>query len=149
MPKKLLNMFPRRVKDRLWVYLVGYQDGTLKVGLTSHPRQRMSCHRLAGAMEWCHLLGCGGYGFGHSSERMAIQALSKFGSRQGRTELFSGIDKATAIRVGRDVLAEQRTRWALIKADEAARMAELKAWKQFKAQYENPAAPTRTEIKAA
>lgn len=104
----------RRIKSLLpehsaghYLYLIAAADGQIKVGHTRRLRDRLMNHRrtLGGAVAWCHAIPAGTKGAAWSAELDCIRHLAANGERIGRTEWFSGIDKATAIVAARAAVA--------------------------------------------
>jgi len=105
-------MFPTSSTVGHWLYAVGLQDGRIKIGRTGKPRERFSQHRktYGDAIAWVHLgprIHQQRFA-AHMVERRAIEALAEIGVRIARTEVFLEVDKATALRVLRDAITQER-----------------------------------------
>lgn len=82
-----------------YVYLIGLTDGTIKVGQSYHVRQRLRKHRAdhQHGFAWSHVFAGYGAADGRKIEARAIRAMEQAGQRRGRTEMFTGIERAQAI----------------------------------------------------
>jgi hypothetical protein len=82
------------------LYLVGYQDGRIKVGRTNQAQRRLRQHRAAKDYAWGHMFGpdTGDY------ESACKAAMKKVGQQIGRTEVFTGLDKTQAKAICRAVI---------------------------------------------
>lgn len=100
--RQALAMFPRSRGwgARHWLYVIGFVDGTTKLGITGSPRERFVQHwrKYGERMQWVHLAGslrnaraC------WSAERMALELCERDAVRLGATEHFSGLTKEAAI----------------------------------------------------
>lgn len=126
--------FPGGIHGKEWLYLIGLADGTIKLGATKSPRDRLATHRCAfgEGMLWVHLFQPTSAG----NEYTALKRLAAIGTpvragRRGPREIFSGITKDAAIRTVRAVLAEHieyQSRQREVKAARAA-------WAKFKAEH--------------
>lgn len=112
-----------------FVYLVGTDDGHIKIGLTTFPRYRIESHHRQYGVKWVHFFAPSD--FGHVVEYRSKCNLEKIGERFGKTEVYRGIDKEDAIRVVREVTEEHR---AYLREMAINRAAE-RAWEEFRAQY--------------
>lgn len=138
--KIIHHLFPMSRQGRFYLYVVGLNDGRIKIGQTIDPRGRMNCHRLQLGLAWCHLFPHGSRYYVNVAEPTGIKALAAIGTRIGRTEQFHGIDKATAIRTLREVVAAAQADERKWRATEEFRAKEARAWKAFQAQYITEAA---------
>jgi hypothetical protein len=91
-----LKLFPAGCGNRLWLYAIGYENGTVKLGMTSAPRSRLLLQWKWAA--WAHLAGTLHFNsLCRSAERYALDEAKKHGTSIGRTERFEGLSKADAI----------------------------------------------------
>lgn len=127
-------MCPKRQEGKAFIYLLGLSDGRVKVGFTTSPRGRIQSHRQWFDIHWIHFFSPAP-GFARVSESYALQSLAAIGKQIGKTEIFSGISKADAIRAAREGIESYRA-W-LVECDKSSvkRDAELAAWLAFRAQY--------------
>lgn len=130
-------MFPARDKSRLWLYLVGGNDGSIKVGVTSNPTSRARTHRitLGVRFEWAHVFAGTPGRMANSCESDLKNRFSILGRRVRRTETFFGISKPLAIAEARLVISSVRVKYDEYAAETAERLREAEAWKAFQAQY--------------
>lgn len=102
-----------------WIYLLGLPDGRVKVGRARVPRARIQTHwRTHGGLLWAHVPGFiravedkrkSYTSFSAQAERAVLDRIEAAGfQRIGRTECFRGLDKARAIQLCREALAEFR-----------------------------------------
>jgi hypothetical protein len=96
-----------------WLYMVGLTGGRVKVGRTIDPRARFGVHRYRyGPLQWSHVFApVPSMAASYMVEEYAIKLLAGIGGRIGRTEVFSGIEKVDAVRVGREAMRLYGERW--------------------------------------
>lgn len=103
---------------RRWLYLVGCYSGTIKIGVSYSPEQRFTQHHktFGDDFAWCHLFAGYAPRVALGLERKGIEAFAKMGTRVGKTECFTGIEKPAAIACVRALIAEaaaSEDRWAV------------------------------------
>ena len=133
--KSIYRLFPHPKEGRFFLYVIGLKDGQIKIGQTSDPRTRIDGHRRQFGLAWCHLFPSGSRRYASVTETAGIKIFSGFGQRIGRTERFTGIDKATAIQALRVIVAEAQAyerKWA---EHDFAKAKEACAWMAFRAQW--------------
>lgn len=111
MPKKFAAPFPRTIsQSRRYLYLIGAEDGSVKVGITCTPRDRLKTLRLGFAAEvsWYHFFPAMAAGDALSAEHSAKCRLGEIGERVRRTETYRDVTKGVAIATVREVLRSKR-----------------------------------------
>jgi hypothetical protein len=100
----LSGMFPRHCARKptdygyARLYAFGLDDGTIKIGSTASPRERMKTHRRQhpGRIEWVHLAG--GSDRGSRTEAMAQRLARQISGGTGQSEYHVGLTKQQAIQ---------------------------------------------------
>lgn len=89
------RLFPRYDGDKGWLYLLERGDGTIKVGFTRCPANRISQHRTdskrRGGLVRFHLFGAVPRLRVIAAEKSALAALARVAKRVENTEEFRGI----------------------------------------------------------
>jgi len=104
---------PKEVEERAFVYLIGWKDGRVKVGMTKNPRWRIETHMRASEYAWFHFFAPMNPREAYSMERRALEKLGEIGTRVRKTETFLGLDRSV-IAVIRDEWCKHlvsRARW--------------------------------------
>jgi hypothetical protein len=106
--------WPHDDRDLVAIYLVGLTDGSIRVGKSADPWNRLMGHRSRwrGQIAWCHLGPRACRGFAFDLERALIAEYARLGTRISRSERFDGIDRATALLALRAIEPPIRAYWA-------------------------------------
>lgn len=105
--RRVFRLFPTKAGGayKTGLYAIGFKDGRVKFGKAAHPRRRVLSywHQTGGAIAWAHYFGrvAESYSRTCQAEIVLCSAAAAVGQRIGRSEYFTGISKAEAIRLGR------------------------------------------------
>jgi len=102
-----------------WLYAVGFDDGRVKFGISSNPRDRIRGYwsAVGGAISWVHVFGPAPVVAGirqsshrkHPAEVMAVRNASQYGQQVGHSEYVLGVTRAQAVDCMRRAIAAVRS----------------------------------------
>lgn len=108
-----LRLIPAGCYAGAWVYAMGFTNGIVKVGFSSSPRERLTCHvrDSGGAVDWLHVFERWNTRTDAIKvERQACDALALIGEAVYGREWFRGIDRAQVMAAVRLAQRERRAK---------------------------------------